>query len=352
MPCMQRTVQACGDASILQQRKLALFCSQKCPGDLIVRAHDYAKNLNRQKLTIISGFHSPIEKECLTVLTRGNVPLVYCPARSIERMRLAEPWNSMVEKRRGLVLSSFAPGTHQMSAQLATQRNHFITTVADEVLIVYASPGGKLIELARNLVEQKKIIWTFASEYNEDLAKLGARRIPEWKNREEREVFEVQKFVECYEMATAQKLEISQKGKPPEPDFIVADHQSGALMGVELTSVYSDDRSVPDVHMKLADLRMISYDPIEVERYLQQIVKKAKDKAELYARNHPGNMPLALSIYVNEYIAIHVDEEEWLEVGKKVREILGPFQMAILWSLPDDGMVAVGKNSVIYRRLP
>ena len=62
-------------------------------------------------------------------------------------------------------------------------------------------------------------------------------------------------------------------------------------------------------------------------------------------------MPLALSIYVNEYIAIHVDEEEWLEVGKKVQENLGPFQMAILWSLPDDGMVAVGKESVVYRRL-
>ena len=145
--------------------------------------------------------------------------------------------------------------------------------------------------------------------------------------------------------------EISKKGKPPEPDFIVADRQSGALLGVELTSVYSDDRSVPDVHMKLDNLKTIPYDPGEVERYLQQIINKAKAKADIYTRNHPGNMPLALSIYVNEYIAIHADEEEWLEVGKKVQENLGPFQMAILWSLPDDGMVAVEKESVVYRRL-
>ena len=351
LPGMQRTVQACGDADVLKRRKLALFCSQMCPGDLIVRAHDYAKNLCRQDLTIISGFHSSIEKECLTVLARGTSPLVYCPARSIDRMRLVEPWHSMVEKGRGLVLSPFAPGTHQMSAEYAAKRNRFITSLADEVLIVYASPDGKLMNLAQEVVTQKKLLWTFTSEYNEDLARLGARRIPEWKNREEREAFEVQNFIKCYEIATARKLEISQKGKPPEPDFFVADRQSGALMGVELTSVYSGDRSVPDVHMKLDNLKTIPYDPGEVERYLQQIINKAKAKADIYTRNHPGNMPLALSIYVNEYIAIHADEEEWLEVGKKVQKNLGPFQMAILWSLPDEGMVAVEKESVVYRKL-
>ena len=182
LPGLPRSLQACGDATILQRRKLALFCSIKCPGDLIVRAHDYAKNLGDQEPTIISGFHSPIEKECLTVLTRGASPLVYCPARSIERMRLAEPWNSMVENGRGLVLSHFAPGTHQMSADYAAQRNRFIAALADEVLIVYASPGGKLMDLAREVVDQKKILWTFTSDYNKDLMELGAKRIPEWNN--------------------------------------------------------------------------------------------------------------------------------------------------------------------------
>ena len=351
LPSLQRPAQACGDAAILQRRKLALFCSIKCPGDLIIRAQDYAKNFGGQELTIISGFHSPIEKECLTVLVRGSSPLVYCPARSIERMRLVKPWNIFVEKGRGLILSPFAPGTHQMSAEYAAQRNRFIASLADDVLIIYASPGGKLMELARDVVDQKKTLWTFASDYNKELAQLGARRIPEWKKRDEREKYEVEKFIECYEMATARKLEISQKGEPPEPDFIVRDTLSGALMGVELTSVYSGNRSVPDVHMKLENLKMISFDPHEVEFYLQQIIKKAKDKAAIYARNHTGNMPLALSIYVNEYIAIHADAEEWEEVGKRIQEVLGPFQIAILWSLPNDGMVVVKKESVVYQRM-
>lgn len=179
LPGLQRTAQACGDAAILQRRKLALFCSIKCPGDLIIRAQDYAKNLGCQGLTIISGFHSPIEKECLIVLARGSSPLVYCPARSIERMRLVEPWNIFVEKGRGLVLSPFAPGTHQMSAEYAAQRNRFIASLADDVLIIYASPGGKLMDLAREVVGQKKTLWTFASEYNKELTQLGARCITE-----------------------------------------------------------------------------------------------------------------------------------------------------------------------------
>jgi hypothetical protein len=39
-------------------------------------------------IPIIGGFHSPMEKECLDLLLRGQQPIVICPARSIQGMRI------------------------------------------------------------------------------------------------------------------------------------------------------------------------------------------------------------------------------------------------------------------------
>jgi len=38
---------------------------------------------------VISGFHTPAEKECLRILLRGAQPIIICPARSIEPIFLS-----------------------------------------------------------------------------------------------------------------------------------------------------------------------------------------------------------------------------------------------------------------------
>jgi len=75
-----------GDHAALRGRKLALFSSVKCPGDIILKTFDLAQHLRDQGVTVIGGFHSPMEQECLRILLRGKQPVVWCPARSIERM--------------------------------------------------------------------------------------------------------------------------------------------------------------------------------------------------------------------------------------------------------------------------
>ena len=167
-----------GNTSLWQKPKLALFCSNKCPGDIILSAHDWAGQVRQENWAVISGFHSAIEKECLTMLARGNTSLVYCPARSIENMRLVEPWTTVIAKDRGLIVSPFAPGQHQMSAEAAIQRNVFVAAVAKAVLIVHAAPGGKLMELSLEFLQQKKPVFTFAASANESLLSAGAVIMP------------------------------------------------------------------------------------------------------------------------------------------------------------------------------
>ena len=83
---------AIGRLDLLNISKTALFCSKSCPGDAILAAMDQAQKWRDQGRCIISGFHSPIEKECLKILLRGCQPIIICPARSLDRMRIPVEW--------------------------------------------------------------------------------------------------------------------------------------------------------------------------------------------------------------------------------------------------------------------
>ena len=62
---------------------LALFCSVKCPGKLIMDTYDLAQHLRDIGVTVISGFHSPMEQECLHILLRSPNPVIWCLARGL-----------------------------------------------------------------------------------------------------------------------------------------------------------------------------------------------------------------------------------------------------------------------------
>lgn len=140
-----------GDPALLRGDKLGLFCSVRCPGDLIRRAYDYAKKLRDDGVTVISGFHSPVEKECLRILLRGTQPVIICPARSLMNMRVPGEWKQTVEKGRLLLMSPFAGSQKRATVELAQERNKFVAAVADRVCFVHTTPGGALESLAHEL---------------------------------------------------------------------------------------------------------------------------------------------------------------------------------------------------------
>jgi predicted Rossmann fold nucleotide-binding protein DprA/Smf involved in DNA uptake len=51
-----------GNLDILKETKTAFFCSSKCPGDLIIKTFDLAKKWRDDGVTVIGGFHSPMEQ--------------------------------------------------------------------------------------------------------------------------------------------------------------------------------------------------------------------------------------------------------------------------------------------------
>jgi predicted Rossmann fold nucleotide-binding protein DprA/Smf involved in DNA uptake len=168
-PC----ISAIGNLGILKTRLLGFFCATRCPGNVIVRTYDLARAMRDSSIPVISGFHSPMEKECLDILLRGTQPLVICPARSIERMRLPNIWRASLGEGRLLILSPF-PSHHQRpTTALAEQRNRFVAMLADTIFVAHADAGSRTKRLCSDIIAQSNRVYTLDLPENAHLIQLG-----------------------------------------------------------------------------------------------------------------------------------------------------------------------------------
>ena len=149
-----RQLSAFGNLNLLALPKTALFCSARCPGQAILAAYDQAARWRDAGRCIISGFHSPVEKECFRILLRGSQPVIICPARSLEKMRLATDWKKSLADGRLLILSCFSRNEHRVTNTLAACRNEFVAALADEVWFAHVAPGGQMQRLAQKIAAQ------------------------------------------------------------------------------------------------------------------------------------------------------------------------------------------------------
>lgn len=144
-------LQTIGPVALLATRKTAFFCSARTPGNAILRAHDAARRLRDHGVTVISGFHSPIEKECLRILLRGKQSIIICPARAIDTMRIPTECRAAFEVGRVLFLSPFPKQPKRVTNESALRRNEVVAALADEVFIAHITPDGQTERMAAML---------------------------------------------------------------------------------------------------------------------------------------------------------------------------------------------------------
>jgi predicted Rossmann fold nucleotide-binding protein DprA/Smf involved in DNA uptake len=165
---------ALGDLDILQTKPLALFCSRKCPGNLILQTYDLAQHWRDQGVTVIGGFHSPMERECLNILLRSPHPVIICPARGLPR-RIEPEFKRPLAEDRLLLLSAFPDSIKRATEETAHQRNRVVAALADKIFIAYAEPNSKTELFCREIVAWDRPLFTLASDANQNLIALGAK---------------------------------------------------------------------------------------------------------------------------------------------------------------------------------
>lgn len=167
-------VSVIGDAVLLRTEKLALVCSHKTPGDVILKTYDFARLVRGSGRAIVSGFHSPIERDCLPILLRGSDPIIIVQAHRLSTNRLPATWQEAIHAGRLLLLSPFGEKQKRVTAEFAVERNRFVAAISDGVLVPHAAPGSKTETLFRELIASGKRIYTFESSSNANMISSGA----------------------------------------------------------------------------------------------------------------------------------------------------------------------------------
>ena len=168
-----------GDSILLERPKLALFCSVKCPGKLILDTYDLAQHFREEGITVISGFHSPMEQECLRILLRSKHPVIWCLARGMLRRIPAKPVDcrAAVAEGRLVIVSPFPDKVCHVTVKTAMIRNRHVADMAAAVIVAHAAPGSKMEALCRDLLATGKPLYTFDHPANAVLIQAGARAI-------------------------------------------------------------------------------------------------------------------------------------------------------------------------------
>jgi predicted Rossmann fold nucleotide-binding protein DprA/Smf involved in DNA uptake len=139
-----------GNSSLLNKKKIGLFVSVNCPGTMIFQSYDFVSKMrSRDNISFLSGFHSPMEKECLRSLSIGNAGIIWCLAKSIEAFKLPEELELVFSDGKLLLLSSFPEKISRITKQTALERNKLVAAIADEIFFSYAEPGGKTEKLCQ-----------------------------------------------------------------------------------------------------------------------------------------------------------------------------------------------------------
>lgn len=141
--------QTIGNVGLFNASLIGFLCSRKCPAAKILEAHETCKVWATDPTkTIISGFHSPVEQECLRLLLQGRANIIYFPAREIDRLRIRKEWRPALEANRMLIITFEAFKNRRMSRTETELRNNVIAELAKSVYIPYAAKDGHLERLS------------------------------------------------------------------------------------------------------------------------------------------------------------------------------------------------------------
>lgn len=169
----------------------------------------------------------------------------------------------------------------------------------------------------------------------------------DWRSREFREAFEVNAFINYFFRLHGIRLNIQSKSE--RPDYLLQDKESSKLIAVELTSVYLSNYSVPLLHMR-DGIECIPFDEEKLLQYGKRLVDAVRTKIKKAQSGYDQSHPLYLSIYANEYIAIHMDERYWRNLIRKNSAVfsdLHPFCEIVFWPLANDMVMSVKSASEI-----
>lgn len=143
-----------GNIKLLEEYKTAFICSRKIPAGVVLKSYDWAIAMRNEGKCVISGFHSPIEKDIFHFLIKGNQPIILVLARGMIREIPPKVEKAVIDNRL-LMITPFKDEITRVTQETAWIRNRLMIELADEAFFPYVSKGGSLDQIISQIPEKK-----------------------------------------------------------------------------------------------------------------------------------------------------------------------------------------------------
>ena len=93
-----------GNKDLLDRELVAFFASRNSPSEAFAIARQWAYEISKTDKVVISGFHSPLEKEVLRILLEVKHPVVIALGRKLYK-RIPQEYIDALNEERMLILN-------------------------------------------------------------------------------------------------------------------------------------------------------------------------------------------------------------------------------------------------------
>ncbi len=161
-----------GNRNLLSKKRWGVLASRKENQNITQRVIQFISRINQLEHVLMSGWHSPTEKQVHNFLINEGIPHIHLEAKGLPYAECKLGGKDL------LFISTCADTVKRITRARALRRNEMLCELSDQLLIPQINPGGK----THALVEQyctKKDVFLFDAGGNPGLLEKGAKPIRE-----------------------------------------------------------------------------------------------------------------------------------------------------------------------------
>lgn len=128
-----------GNMRLLEQNMVAYFCSQRYRPKAIMATYDWANALSEQ--VVISTFHSPLERDVLSILLKRKISAIIVLPKRMYR-RVPEQYQEALNEGRLLFIALYADNVTRVGKENAHKANQYALSLAEEVVFGTINPNS------------------------------------------------------------------------------------------------------------------------------------------------------------------------------------------------------------------
>lgn len=114
----------------MKNPKIGFLCSRNPSPDAVLEAYAWAREQCDLGTTVISGFHSPVEKDVYNILARRGANLIHVLARSLP-LRFTPTQHFLLATERMLILTAHDNSENRATRKSCLKRNELVHSFAD-----------------------------------------------------------------------------------------------------------------------------------------------------------------------------------------------------------------------------